>query len=211
MTVNLDSSAALDDVHELIHENKIAFPVLYDGRSRKEGNVQANEWGGIRGIPRDILIDPQGNIVTDTLHGSRLRPGLDFILNRPGHYLPIGIRKSHCANSDGSVTIHLELTNPRHTPLKIKLDYWYSCTVWADDDPGHQKEPVNSIAAGIDIQHIEVPVDDMGEAVYEVNIPPQKDAYQFDYNLNVMLPETEALLDGQGLWVWSSGMLRLDE
>jgi hypothetical protein len=211
ITVDQDSIDALSAVHELIRANKIGFPVLFDGRSRAQGNVQAAEWGGAYGIPHDVLIDPQGNIVADMLNGKRLRPGLEFFLNHRGLYPPVGVRDSSCVNSDGSITIRLELSNPRHTPLHAEIGYWYSRAVWAADDPQHLRKPVDGEVAGIDIKKFEVPFADLGDAVYEISLPAFKDAYQFNYNVEVLLPETEQLLDGKGLWVTTCGMLRLDE
>jgi hypothetical protein len=211
ITVDLDSIDALPAVHKLIRTNKIGFPVLFDGHSRAQGNVQAAEWGAIDGIPRDILIDPQGNIVADMLNGKRLRPGLEFFLNHPDVYPPVGVRDSHTLNSDGSITVRLELSNPRHTPLKVEIGYWYSRAVWADDDPQHLRDPIRGEQAGIDIKKFEVTFAEAGDADYEVNVPALKDAYQFNYNLKVLLPETEQLLDGKGLWVTTYGMLRLDK
>lgn len=209
LTVNMDSVADISKVHQALRANQITFPVVFDGHGRRQGNVQAAEWD-VHSVPQTFLIDPQGTIVANMLRGKRLRPGLEFFLNHPSGYPPVGVRDS-CTRTSAGLTLRLELYNPRHTPVRVKMDYFYERFIWAADDPQHLRQPVDAEYCEPDIVETEIQFGELGEASYEINLPLVKDTYQFDYNLHVLLPGTEHVLDGKGLWVSKSGNLRFDD
>lgn len=209
-SVSLDAPETLEAMHEVIREQGITYPVIYDGGAWN--SVQANEWS-VQSIPATFLIDPQGDIVATNLRGETLRPALDFFLHYPGVYAPIGLRNSQAKNDDGSITVRLELGNPRHSPLKVEVDYYHTRYKWADDDPGHEKRAVSAEYIEKDEQNPELSFDvsfgEFGDAVHEFTIPAVENTQQVAYYVNVELPGTETLLDGKGLWVTANGRVKL--
>lgn len=202
-----------NDLNKVIGEHKIDYPVIYDGGGWD--TVQSKEWG-INSIPATFLLDPQGNIVARGLRGETLAPALDFFLNYPGVYAPIGVRSSGKKNAAGGADVLLELSNPRQTPLKVKIEWYYMKLTWADDDPEHKNRPVNreyiEPAAGTSPIATEVTFDGgFGEATKTVSIPAVEGTQRLSYYVSVMLPETEALNNGEGLWVEGSGNVNLEE
>jgi hypothetical protein len=211
-TVSLDApetDAALNDV---IRKHGIDYPVIYDGGGWD--TVQSKEWG-VNSIPATFLIDPAGNIVATGLRGEALKPALDFFLNYKGTYAPIGMRSTSELNADGSVSLRLELSNPRHTPLHVKVDYTHIVPVFAEDDPEHKNRPVdynyvekNAEAAE---EQFTVEFDDFGEAIHELTLPAVANASSVSYDISVRLPETESLAEGEGLWVSSYGYTKFEQ
>jgi len=209
-SVSLDQPDTLERMHKVIAKQGIAYPVLYDGGGWK--SVPAVEWG-ISAIPATFLLDPAGNIVATNLRGETLRPALDFFLNHKGVYAPIGVRTSQTVNDDGSVAVRLELCNPRHASLKVEVDYYHMRYTWAPDDPDHKNPPVNREYIEKDPNNpemtFEVPAGDFGDMVHEFTIPAVENTQNMGYDVSVELPETEALMDGHGLWVSASGRAKL--
>jgi thiol-disulfide isomerase/thioredoxin len=212
-SVSLDAKADTeDDMNKVIRDYGITYPVVYDGQDWS--TVQAKEWG-INSIPATFLIDPQGNIVARGLRGENLAPALDFFLSHPGGYTPIGVRSSATRNADNGARVLLELSNPRMTPLKVKIEWYYMKLWWAEDDPEHKNRPTNrEYVEPLAGSPIETEVRFEGgfcDATKVVEIPGLADTQRLSYSVSVMLPETEALNNGEGLWVEGSGMLKLDE
>ncbi|MCC7478100.1 TlpA family protein disulfide reductase [bacterium] len=213
-SVSLDYKGQTEqDLNKVISEHDLDYPVIYDGGGWD--TVQSKEWG-INSIPATFLLDPQGNIVARGLRGETLAPALDFFLNYPGVYAPIGVRSSAKKNAAGGADVLLELSNPRQTPLKVKVEWYYMRLKWADDDPEHKNRPVNrefvEPEAGSSPIATEVSFEGgFGEATKVISIPPAADTQRLSYYVSVMLPETEALNNGEGLWVEGSGNVKLDE
>jgi len=211
-SVSLDMPQTADKIEEVVEQQGIDYPVIYDGGGWQ--TVQSVEWG-IHSIPATFLIDPQGNIVATNLRGETLRPALDFFLSYPGVYAPIGVRTSAKKNDDGSVAVKLELSNPRHTPLDVELDYYHVRYTWADDDPEHKNRPVNAeyIEQDAEKPEISTSVDlgEFGEAVQELTIPAVENTQRMGYSVTVKLPGTDALMAGKGLWVSASGNVKLTD
>lgn len=211
-SVSLDTTSTADNIAKVVYEQGIDYPVIYDGGGWQ--TVQSVEWG-IHSIPATFLIDPQGNIVATNLRGDTLRPALDFFLNYSGVYAPIGVRSSAAKSDDGSVTLRLELSNPRHTPLKVEVDYYHVRYSWAEDDPEHKNRPVNYEYIEQDEDNPEVAIavsfGDFSDAVQEITLPAVENTHMLSYTVMVQMPETEALLGGQGLWVRASGRVKLTE
>ncbi|MCH7472163.1 TlpA family protein disulfide reductase [bacterium] len=211
-TASLDSERTLDGLKQTIRENGIDYPVLYDGGGWQ--SVPAVEWD-IHSIPATFLIDPQGNIAATNLRGETLGPGLDFFLDYSGVYTPIGVRSAKTVNGDGSVVVRLELSSPQRKPLKVEVDYYHVRNVWAEDDPEHEGRPAREyVRADEENPEIEFEMGftgSFGEATYEFTIPAVDGAVSLTYNVSVMLPGTEHLLDGEGIWVRERGSVRFEE
>lgn len=209
-SVSLDYMDSLEAMQKVLSEKNITYPVIFDGGGW--ATVQSKEWG-VNSIPATYLLDPMGNIVATNLRGEKLRPALDFFLNYPGVYTPIGVRSGSKANDDGSVNVRLELSNPRHTPLKVRVDYYHVRYSWADDDPEHKNRPVNAEYIETDSVkpelEFEVPFGEFGDAVHEFTIPAVENTHSMGYFIEVLLPGTEVLLNGEGLWVGANGRVKL--
>jgi len=211
-SVSLDSERTDLRMGQVIKDNGIDYPVVYDGNGWD--TVQSREWG-INSIPATFLLDPQGNIVAANLRGEALGPALEFFLGDDAHYSPIGLRNSDHLNDDGSVNLSIELSSASHVPLKYKVEYYHVRYTWAEDDPNHERRPIDS-------EYIEPednenpPVMDadfgmFGDAVESYTIPAVENTQMLGYYVSVMLPGTGDLMDGEGLWVSTSGRLKLTE
>jgi len=211
-SIAMDNPATDEAMNESIRRFGISYPVIYDAGGWD--TVQAVEWD-IHAIPATFLVNPTGTIVATNVRGEKLGPALDFFLNYDGIYMPIGLRTGETVNVDGSVSVRLELSNPRHTPLSVLVDYWHTRYVWAEDDPAHEERPASYdyIEEDPDGPELELSVefDDFGDAVQEIVIPAVPDTHLASYYIYVLLPETEHLLDGEGLWVTTSGRVKLTE
>jgi thiol-disulfide isomerase/thioredoxin len=211
-TVSLDAKETSGDLNKVISKHKIDYPVVYDGNDWN--SVQGKEWG-INSIPATFLVDPMGNIVATDLRGESLKPALDFFLSHKGTYAPIGASASSKVNEDKSVTVRVSLSNPRHTPLKVRLDYGHTKVEWAPDDPEHKGRPVKYEFIEPDAvkpeQEFTVEFTDFSEAVKEITIPAADGTQSVSYYVQVELPETEGLLNGEGIWVTTSGREKFDQ
>jgi hypothetical protein len=211
-SVSLDDPSTADRIMEVVREHGIDYPVIYDGGGWS--TVQSTEWG-IRSIPATYLVDPLGNIVATGLRGEALAPGLDFFINRTEPYAPIGLRSNAVKNEDGSITISVEAYSPERKPLKLKLDYYHMRMIWAEDDPNHEGRPVNREIiepnAEEPEENVELSFGEFGDAMHTFTIPAVENTQRFGYEIMVLVPGSEALLNGEGLWLSESGNLKLDE
>jgi thiol-disulfide isomerase/thioredoxin len=211
-SVSLDGEDTLSRMHDAIREFGIDYPVLYDGGGWQ--SVPAQEWE-IHSIPATFLVNPAGEIVATNLRGETLGPALEFFIGYEGVYPPIGVRSSHVLSDDGSVTVALELSNPRHTPLEVEVDYVHTRYFWAEDDPEHEGRPVDREYIEPDEVEAEfafaVEFGEFGDTVHRFTIPAVENTHSLSYYVYVLLPETEALLGGEGLWVTERGSLSLTE
>jgi thiol-disulfide isomerase/thioredoxin len=212
-SVSLDDDETSPALGKVIRENKLSYPVVYDGGGWSA--VSAKEWG-INSIPATFLVDPQGNVVATNLRGEALRPALDFFLNYPGQYVPVGVRTSAAKNQDGSVALQLELSSPERKPLNYRVDYYHQRYTYAADDPDHTGRPVN-------VEYVETNADGpeeegtmqfasgFGEGVETLQIPAVENTQRMMYSVTVQLPGTESLLGGAGIWVTTRGRVNLEE
>jgi peroxiredoxin len=211
-SVSLDSPDSDAALGRVIRQAHIDYPVIYDGDGW--GGVHATEWG-VDSIPSTFLIDPQGNIVATNLRGAALRPALDFFLNYPGVYAPLGLNCGSRAAADGGRSLLVNLTSPERQPVHLRVSYVYETLAWAADDPGHQRPPVKSelLARPQDgpDQELTVEFKDFCEQQVEVALPAQPAAQRLEYYVEAELPGTEKLLHGQGIWVSCRGRLNLDQ
>jgi peroxiredoxin len=211
-SISLDAWETVDAFHKVLREHRIKYPVLFDGGGWQ--TVMAQEWG-INSIPATFLINPQGVIVAKDLRGESLRPGLDFFMNYPGTYAPIGLRTYDEKQDDGSVVVKVELSSPAHLPLKVDLDYYHIRYQWAEDDPDHQNRPVDADYIEPDSVKPEesktVEFTDFGDKVESFTIPAVDGAHYACYYITVQVPGTETLLDGNGIWLSSDGRVKLQE
>jgi peroxiredoxin len=211
-SVSLDAWETVPDLHKVLREHHIKYPVLFDGNGWQ--TVMAQEWG-VNSIPATFLINPQGVIVAQGLRGESLRPGLDFFMNYDGTYAPIGLRTSSELQDDGSVAVRVELSSPAHQPLKVDLDYYHTRYIWAEDDPNHENRPVDREYIEPDAVKPEesrtVEFTEFGDQVETFVIPAVDNTHYAEYYITVEIPGTEALLDGDGIWLSSDGRVKLQE
>jgi thiol-disulfide isomerase/thioredoxin len=211
-SVSLDSERTDLRMNEVIDEFGIDYPVVYDGNGWD--TVQSREWG-IRSIPATFLIDPQGTIIATNLRGEALGPALDFFMGGDADYSPVGLRTSNTVNEDGSVDVTIELASTSHEPLQVKVDYYHTRYIWAEDDPEHENRPIDAEyiepEEGEGLPEMTVDFGMFGDAVETVTIPAVENTQVLAYYVNVLIPGSEELLDGEGLWVSDRGRLKLEE
>jgi peroxiredoxin len=211
-SVSLDAWETVDGLHDAIREHGIKYPVLFDGNGWD--TVMSKDWG-INSIPATFLINPQGVIVATGLRGESLRPGLDFFLNYPGTYAPIGLRASAEKQDDGSVAVKVELSSPAHQPLKVDLDYYHMRMIWAEDDPEHKNRPVDREYIEPDSVKPEesrtVEFTEFGDKIETFVIPAVENTHYAMYYITVQIPGTEGLLDGNGIWLSTDDRVKLQE
>ena len=210
--VSLDADSTTNLLHKYIKANNVDYPVTYDGNGWD--TVQSKEWG-IHSIPATFLINPQGVIVATGLRGEELGPGLDFFLAQPASYVPLGLSSSAVDNGDGSVDVQLELFSPNHAPLQYEIDYYHVIFHYAEDDPNHEGRPVSRDYIEVDEENAEITstakFEEFGDKIFMHTIPAVDGAAQLGYSVRVLVPGTEDMFAGEGLWVSDRGSLKLGE
>lgn len=211
-SVSLDFPTTCDEIRNVVRQQGITYPVIYDGGGWQA--VQGVEWD-IHSIPATFLVSPNGVIVATNLRGEKLRPMLDFFMSKGADYSPVGLNASHRLNADGSADITVLLTSPRHEPLKLDLDYAHYRYTWAEDDPEHKNRPVSSETIEQDAvkpeQSATVEFTQFGDASYSFHIPAVENTHRLSYYVTVQVPGTESMFDGEGFWLMKSGRVKLDE
>lgn len=209
-SVSLDNPNTDLRMNEDIRKFGITYPVIFDNGGWN--SVQAKEWG-VNSIPATFLLDPQMNIAATNLRGATLGPALEFFLGGDG-YSPIGIRSSNTVGDDGNVDVMLELSSASHAPLSVKVDYYHTRYTYAEDDPEHEGRPVKADYIEMNEdgpeQEFEVEFGMFGEKVVEFTIMPVEDTHQLSYTISVMLPGTEELMGGEGIWVSERGRVKFE-
>jgi peroxiredoxin len=212
VSVSLDDWETLPRLRKAIKWHGIKYPVLFDGGFWE--TVIAQEWD-IRAIPATFLIDPQGVVVATSLRGEFLRPALDFLMNYPGGFTPIGARLSGVVQDDGSVATFVELDSPKREVIWVELDYTYICFTYAEDDPNHERRWIKREIIQPDENNPEatwsVAFEDASERVIAYTIPAVENVSRIICAMKVRLPGTEALVDGQGIWVASRKVFELEK
>ena len=74
--VSLDSNRKAFETFQQKHG--MSFPQYFDG---KKWNNQVAKKYGVRGIPRTVLLDAEGRIAHQGLHGAGLRAAIDRLLD----------------------------------------------------------------------------------------------------------------------------------
>ncbi|MCB1216844.1 TlpA family protein disulfide reductase [bacterium] len=209
--VSLDADSTTNLLHKYIKQHKIDYPVTYDGGGWD--TVQSKEWD-IHSIPATFLINPQGVIVATNLRGEKLGPALDFFLGNDGDYMPIGLSSSATDNGDGSVGLSIDLFSPDHKALRYEVDYYHVKYEYAEDDPNHERRPVSSEYIELDEENSEISESasfgEFGDRSFSHTIPAVEGTAMMGYTVRVMLPGTEDMFDGEGLWVSDSGRIRFN-
>jgi len=207
-SVSLDAWTTVDDLHDVIRKHRIRYPVIFDGNGWQ--TVQAAEWD-IHSIPATFLVNPDGVIAATNLRGEKLGPALEFFLGGDTPYQPLGLRTSHTQNDDGTVEVRVELSSPTHEPLKLKVDYWHTRYIYAEDDPEHENRPVDAEYIDYEETDIETLVDfaEFADAVYEFTVPAADDVARTSWSIGVMVPGTEYIgaEDDPGIWINDRGRL----
>lgn len=209
-SVSLDSWGTVERMHDVIREHGIDYPVLFEGDGWS--TFQAQEWD-IHSIPATFLVNPQGVIAATNLRGENLGEALEFFIAADPPRAPIGLRTGHTLNDDGSVDVRIELHNPDHTPLALRIDYWHTRYAWPEDDPEHEgrpssRETIDDAEPDVDTT---VAFGDFGDTVYELSVPAVDGAQVCDYYVSVMLPGSEDLVGGEGVWLSDRGRVKLAE
>lgn len=199
-SVSLDAWQTVDDLHQVLKEYGIDYPVLFDGNGWD--TVMAEEWG-VKSIPATFLLNPDGVIVATNLRGEQLGPMLEFLIHGQQPYQPAGLRSSYTKNDDGSVAVLMELASPSHETLKIKADYWYMRMIYAEDDPAHERQAVDVEYIDENEPDIELSIDfaEFCDGVYEFTVPAMDDTERVYWYVGVQVPGTEEMFDGEGFWI----------
>ncbi len=209
--VSLDADSTTNLLHKYIKQHGIDYPCTYDGGGWD--TVQSREWG-INSIPATFLINPQGVIVASNLRGETLGPALDFFVGGDGNYAPIGLSSNATDNGDGTVDISLELFSPDHAPLTYEIDYYHVINHYADDDPEHEGRPVSRDYIEADEENAEISASalfgEFGDKVFSHRISAVDGSAMMGYSIRVLLPGTEDMFDGEGLWVSDRGRVSFD-
>lgn len=210
-SVSLDNPNTDLRMNEDIRKFGITYPVIFDNGGWN--SVQAKEWG-VNSIPATFLLDPQMNIAATNLRGATLGPALEFFLGGDS-YTPIGLRSSNTVGDAGNVDVLLELSSADHQPLEIKVDYWHTRNIYADDDPDHENSPVSREYIEQDEDGPELEFNAIfgmfGDNVIEFSIPAVDDTQLLNYTISVMLPGTEDLMGGKGIWVSERGRVKFED
>ena len=208
--VSLDADSTTNLLHKYIKENNVDYPVTYDGNGWS--TVQSVEWD-IHSIPATFLINPQGVIVATNLRGEALGPALDFFVGYEGTYAPIGLSSSSAANDDGSVSLNVELFSPDHQPMQVEVDYYHVKYEYTETESGERKRSGSEFIEP-DEENAEfsetASFGDFGDRSMSFTIPAVEGAELVGYSIRVKLPGTDALNDGEGLWVSDSGRVRME-
>jgi thiol-disulfide isomerase/thioredoxin len=210
-TVTLDDERSTPALRKVLTNFAVDYPVIYDGLGWNA--LAAKSWG-VNSIPATFLIDPQGNVVATNLRGSALRPALEFFVNSPGPIAPIGVRGSAVEMPSGDVKLLLDLSSPSRKTLKVKYNYYHQRLKYAEDDLKREGRPVSSEFVNPDQgalpEQIEVSFENSGERIVEVLVPAVQDTQRFFFTIQVLVPGTEDLNEGQGIWVTSRGRVNLN-
>jgi peroxiredoxin len=209
--VSLDADSTTSLLHKYIKQFNLDYPITYDGNGWD--TVQSVEWG-IRSIPATFLINPQGVIVATGLRGEELGPGLDFFLGQADDYAPLGISSRASDNGDGTVNVELSLFSADHSALRYEIDYYHVINRWAEDDPNHEGRPTRDyIEADEENAEIsgEAGFNEFGDGVFVETIPAVAGAAQLGYSVRVLVPGSEALFEGKGLWLSDRGSVKFEE
>jgi len=209
-SVSLDAWETVDALHDVLREHHIDYPVLFDGNGWQ--TVMAQEWD-IHSIPATFLVNPAGVIVATNLRGEELGPMLEFFIHGTQPYQPIGLRSSYTQNDDGSITVLLELSSPRHEALNLKVDYWYQRYTYAEDDPNHEQRPVDSEYIDEAEPDLELTIDfaEFGDGVYGFTVPAMDNVQRVYWYAGVEVPGTEEMFDGEGYWLGERGSVKLED
>ncbi len=111
--------------------------------------------------------------------------------------------------------VTVELSSPAHLPLKVDLDYYHQRYIWAEDDPNHENRPVKADYIEPDSENPEesmtVEFDEFGDKVVMFTVPAVEDTHYASYYITVLIPGTEELLEGEGIWLTSDDRVKLQE
>lgn len=210
--VSLDADSTTNLLHKYIKEHDIDYPCTYDGGGWE--TVQSREWG-INSIPATFLINPQGVIVANNLRGEALGPALDFFVGQEGDYAPLGLSSSVTANDDGSAELAIELFSPGHDDLTYEVDYYHVIYHYAEDDPEHEGRPVSRDYIESDEENAEIKdtaqCGDFGDMMLSHSIPAVDGAAMMGYSIRVLVPGTEDMYDGEGLWISDRGRVSFED
>ena len=184
--VSGDTPETLPKMKQVIKDHGIDFPVLYDGGGDSK-TVPYLEWS-VYGWPSTYLVDPQGVIVAAGLRGQPLDKLLTYFLDGPPRPV-IGLRARSTLNSDGTISVFAELTNPAHAPLELALTrYWEHWFTPADDPTGTSVDFKQHYDKGF--AKASAQCDTFGEAVYEFRLTPTAEMNTLGYNVHLLLPGT---------------------
>lgn len=210
-SVSLDMPETDEALRQILKQNPIDYPVIYDGHGWSA--VQAKEWG-VDSIPASYLIDPQGNIVATNLRGESLQPALDYFTSLKQPYVPIGVSCKPKLLKDGTIVLSVDLSSPEHKPIPVRVNLFYEQWRWPPTDPEHKQQPT-------DVQYLKdnpdgpdyvqtVEFADIGEVDLQIPISDKPEAQRLNYLVEVELPGTEPLLGGKGIWVTCRGRVNLE-
>lgn len=200
ITVAIDGPRTMPRLRRLINEHDVQFPVLHYIEGDRGGTF---DWH-VNRVSFDLLIDPQGVIVTNLLHKDTF-PELLACLEDPSCAVPrIALDLSGEWHEDGSATATVVVSNPSHTPLSIRY-----AGEWRYQNPERAKEYVEW--NGEDMVTRSVEFGEFGDYEFELDIPARDGVKRFYYWVAAIVPGTETLFGGEGLGCFQDYDVRIDE
>jgi len=200
--VDLDTPTYAADMKQIMRRIGFEYPSLYNGSPDFRENLLDWNTGGTH---HNYLIDPQGNIVAKDLYMPELADVLDHFVNGVQPAPPIGLRATATADGAGGATVRAELSSPQRLPLRVEMDYAY---VVQQADGTQQLVKPGGDAPGASR---EVDFKDANDTVEAFQIPAQVGAVEIRYQLRVLIPGTESLCGGKGVWTSERGRLKLGQ
>lgn len=198
--VDTDSSEYAADMREIMRSVGFDYPNLYNGSADFRENCLDWNPGGNH---YSYLIDPQGNIVARDLYMPELAEVLEHFVNGAQPAPPIGVRATAKADGAGGATVRAELSSPQRLTLRVELDYGY--VVLQPDETRQMVQPGGDEPG----ESREVAFSDANDTVETFQIPAKEGAVEIRYQLRVLIPGTEALCGGKGVWATERGRLKL--
>jgi hypothetical protein len=200
--VATDTPDTAEDMKRTMREVGFTYPNLYNGSFDFAENFLSWKPGGNH---HNYLINPQGLIVAKDLYMPELKEVLAHFVNAPESVAPIGLRVSAETDGAGGATLRAELTSPDRLPLTCTIDYAYIVAVDGGDtsfvDPGgEQPEFTDSVTFG-----------EWSDQAVERSVPAHASAVEIRYQVRVLIPGTEALAGGEGVWATERGRVPLSQ
>lgn len=194
--ITSQGNSLVDHLKQTIREYGIDWPILFYGDGDK---VPQAEWQ-CRGNPIAFLINPQGVIVGHAF-GAKNTPNLidayEFLSENPS-IPPIGVRLHFDAGDETGGVMYLDLSNPCREEIKVEIDYRFLDFDFGEDGRFSRFERYTPNPDGPE-EVLTVEFNGTSEMIVPVSI--EAGIYEMvECKVRVMLPGTENLSGGRGIW-----------
>lgn len=198
--VATDTPDTADQMRGVMRDVGFSYTNLYNGSYDFKENCLGWQPGGNH---HNYLINPLGVIVAKDLYMPELKEVLTYFVSNHDSAAAIGVRAGIAAAADGAALISAELSSPQRQPLRVEVDYAY--VVQAADGSQQLVHPAGDEA---EVSRT-VSFAEWSDAVELLDVPAQAGAVELRYEVRVLIPGTEALCGGQGVWASERGRLKL--